>query len=193
MKIIVGLGNYKKKYFKTKHNVGHWTVEALAKEMGLKWKNMKNYQRAEGEISGEKVILIKPASFMNVSGPVVKKVLAKNNLTAKDMILVFDDVNVDVGNLRVRIDGSSGGHNGVKSVIESIVLKDFIRIRIGVGPKPEVGKKDNNIDDDDLAGFVLSKFKKTDEKKVKEVVDKAVEYMLSSIGQKEFEQVTIHI
>jgi len=193
MKVIVGLGNFKRKYSKTKHNVGFWFVDSLAENINAKWKNLKDYQRAEGEIGGEAVALIKPMTFMNSSGPVVKKVLAKNNIFSQDLILAFDDVNLDVGTFRVRLDGSSGGHNGVKSVIENIAEDNFVRVRIGIGPKPEDNAKHNPINDDDLAGFVLSKFKQSDEKKVRQVVDKAVEFMLGSIGQKDFEQVTIHI
>lgn len=161
MRIIVGLGNPTLKYSKTRHNVGFETIDILSKKHKIKVK--KNQFKAligEGFINGEKVILVKPMTYMNNSGEAVKEIVDyyKVNLN-EELIVISDDLNLDVGVLRLRSKGSAGGHNGLKSIIKCVGTESFDRVRIGVGKVPA---------DRDVITHVLSRFGKDDRKIVKE-------------------------
>lgn len=161
MRIIVGLGNPTLKYSKTRHNVGFDTIDVLSKKHKIKVK--KNQFKAligEGFINDEKVILVKPMTYMNNSGEAVKEIVDYYKINpCEDLIVISDDLNLDVGVLRLRSKGSAGGHNGLKSIIKCIETESFHRVRIGVGKVPA---------NRDVITHVLTRFGKDDRKIVKE-------------------------
>ncbi len=138
MKIVVGLGNFGDKYAYTFHNMGFLSVECLADKLGLKFDRREcDTLIAVGYRNGEKILLAKPLTYMNLSGVAVKQLLAKYKVEPKDLIVLFDDVDIPKGNVRVRLKGSGGTHNGMRNIIEKIGTIEFPRVRIGIGPVPE--------------------------------------------------------
>ncbi len=150
MKLIIGLGNPGDKYRGTRHNMGFGVIEELADRWNIPVKNkeMKGLV-GKGIYRGEKVILVKPQTFMNNSGECVRPLVMYYGIAAEDIIVVYDDVNLEPGHIRIRAKGSAGGHNGMKSIIAHLGTEEFARVRIGVGEKPEHF---------DLADWVLSRF-----------------------------------
>jgi len=171
MKLIIGLGNPGKKYQGSKHNIGFEAVDEVAFQMGIVFKKSKfEAVYAEGRIGTEKIILIKPQTYMNLSGRSVRPWLDYYNLTEEDMVVIYDDMDLPPGKIRLRQKGSSGGHNGMKSIIQHLGTKEFNRIKVGVG-RPQGGQ--------DVISNVLSGFAKEDEDAVKESiksVSDAIEY-----------------
>ena len=155
MKVIVGLGNPGREYAATRHNVGWWLIDHLADVWRFDgWKKDGESQVANGIVTGVKVRLVKPQTFMNLSGQALRTYVRRPFWSAaKDLLVVVDEVQLPVGRIRVRARGSAGGHNGLKSVEHSLGTRDYARLRIGVGPSDErkgIYK--------DLADFVLSPF-----------------------------------
>ena len=155
MKVIVGLGNPGREYAATRHNVGWWLIDHLADVWRFDgWKKDGESQVANGIVTGVKVRLVKPQTFMNLSGQALRTYVSRPFWSAaKDLLVVVDEVQLPVGRTRVRARGSAGGHNGLKSVEHSLGTRDYARLRIGVGPSDErkgIYK--------DLADFVLSPF-----------------------------------
>lgn len=138
MKVIVGLGNPGKQYEETRHNAGFMVVERLARSMGVVGKHESRFEAmvGEGRLGTEKVLLVEPLTFMNLSGRAVQKVLHFYKLTPDDLVVVFDDFAIALGQVRVRTTGSAGGHNGISSIIQSLNTQNFPRVRVGVGPLP---------------------------------------------------------
>ena len=149
MKIVAGLGNPGAQYANTPHSVGFETLDALAAAAGVVWEAKRQFRclMATVLVAGERVLLVKPQTFMNLSGESVAPVVRYHNATAADLLVVHDDIDLPLGRLRVRKGGSCGGHNGVRSVIERLGTQDFARLKLGVG-------KDRS----DVVGFVLGKF-----------------------------------
>lgn len=140
MKLIVGLGNPGKKYEGTRHNAGFVAVDFLNdhyKLDGFRKADKHKCDMAEGIIGEEKVILIKPQTYMNLSGQSVRSVVQFYKIPMEDVIVIYDDVDLPSGNLRVRSNGSAGGHNGMKSLMQELGTEDFIRIRLGIAPLEE--------------------------------------------------------
>lgn len=162
--VIVGLGNPGLKYKKTRHNVGFMFIDEVAKSNQVTFSLNKNLQCeiAEIYINKEKHFLIKPTTFMNLSGDSVYKVLNYYNIDKDDLIVIYDDMDLNVGQIRIRKNGSAGGHNGMKSIINNLNSQDFKRIRIGIG-KPEY----NSID------FVLGQFSKNEEEMIRKAIELA--------------------
>ena len=132
MQIIIGLGNPGSRYEDTWHNLGFAAVDAFAEKFGLTFKAGKGkYFAASGFINSEKVILVKPTTYMNLSGIAVAEVINYFEADPEDIIVVFDDVNIPLGTLRIRKSGTAGGHNGIKSIINSLDTYEFPRLRIG--------------------------------------------------------------
>lgn len=155
MKLIVGLGNPTGKYDKTRHNVGFEVIDYLVNQYGIALDTLKHKgMYGKGIIEGKSVILLKPMTFMNLSGESVSKVANYYKIPAEDIIVIYDDINLDVGRIRIRKKGSAGGHNGIKNIIAHLGTQEFPRVRIGVGMKP------GNMD---LADYVLSRFSKDEE------------------------------
>ena len=163
MYIIVGLGNPKTEYKNTRHNMGFDVIDVLADKEGINM-DIKKHKAicGKGMISGKKVILAQPQTFMNLSGLSVAELVNYYKADPeKELIVIYDDIDLNPGQIRIRKQGSAGGHNGMKSVIGGIGTQDFSRIRVGVGAKPK---------EYDLADYVLGHF--TNEER--EVIDKAI-------------------
>ena len=138
MKLLVGLGNPGAQYANTRHNAGFMVLERLAAEWGQGFKPESKLQSlvAEARVDGEKVILAMPQTYMNLSGQAVARLLHWYKLTPKDMIVVYDDFAIPLGAVRVRPEGSAGGHNGISSIIQHTGGPKFDRVRVGIGPVP---------------------------------------------------------
>ena len=160
--IIVGLGNPGKKYENTHHNVGFMCIDALADKMGIKF-NKKGCSAEYGftSINGEMIVLAKPQTYMNLSGEAVKSLMAYFKEDAKNVVIIFDDIEIPLGAIRVRKDGSGGTHNGMKNIILEVGTKEIPRIRIGLGVDKTI----------DLKDYVLSPISKAD----MEIVDASIE------------------
>lgn len=152
MYIVVGLGNPGKQYDKTRHNVGFNVIDILAKEYDISVTKIKHKALiGEGRIGSEKVLLVKPQTYMNLSGETLIDIYQYYKVDLSNIIVVYDDIDLDVGKLRIRKKGSGGTHNGMRSITKCLGSTDFPRVRVGVS-KPRPGQ--------DLADFVLSKFRK---------------------------------
>lgn len=150
MFLIVGLGNPGKEYEDTRHNIGFKVVDNIAKEYNIQINRQKfKGIYGEGFINGEKVILLKPTTYMNLSGESVREVVNFYNIENDEILIIYDDISLDVGKLRIREKGSAGGHNGIKSIIAHLGSEVFSRIKIGVGQP-----------NSDLVKHVLGKFSK---------------------------------
>ncbi len=156
--LIAGLGNPGREYAGTRHNVGFEILNKLAFDHKLEWRKMK-FRSAitEGTICGRQVYLIKPHTFMNLSGEAVSEFLRFYEIPSAQLIVAYDDTDIALGSIRVRVRGSAGGHNGIKNIIQHVPAADFIRIRTGIGKKPPQY---------DLADFVLSKFHNTEHEEI---------------------------
>lgn len=155
--LIVGLGNPGKKYERTRHNCGFMAMEYLAKQLNCKVDKGK-FQGlyGQGVYNGQKILLLMPQTYMNLSGRSVLQLSAYFNIPPQRIIVMFDDISLPVGRLRIRPDGSAGGHNGIKSIIQELGSQEFPRVKIGVGAKPHP--------EQDLADWVLSSFSTAEEK-----------------------------
>ena len=178
--IIVGLGNPGSQYDRTRHNVGFRVLDRLADSLGVKI-NRSRFKAltATAQIGGEKVLLLKPQTFMNASGLSVEPAAAFYKVPAERVLVIFDDVSLPVGKIRIRAEGSAGGHNGLKSLISALGKQTFPRIKVGVGEKPHP--------DYDLADWVLGKFTAKEEKDLAPAVEhaaEAVEYFLKQGAEK---------
>jgi len=160
MHIIIGLGNPTDKYQATRHNVGWDAITRIADDYKISLDSKRHKAiSGKGYIEGEKVILAQPITYMNLSGESVRALLDFYKVTPEDIIVIYDDVSLDVGQLRIRVKGSAGGHNGMKSIIKHLGTNEFTRIKIGVGDKP-MGW--------DLADYVLSKFQGEEQVTIRE-------------------------
>ena len=151
MKLVVGLGNPGRKYEHTRHNVGFAVLDELARRAGVAFRRSWRFPAdlAEVTLGGRRVLLVKPRTFMNRSGEAVGPLARKKGAAPDEVLVVVDDVELDCGRLRLRRDGRAGGHNGLKSLVESLGSEAFPRVRVGVGRAEEGG---------DLADHVLSRF-----------------------------------
>ena len=166
MKAIIGLGNPGMKYAGTRHNIGFDAVTAIADKYNLSINNKKfKGVYADGHIAGEKVLLVQPQTFMNLSGECVREVADFYKLNPDEIIIICDDINLDVGRLRIRKKGSAGGHNGLKNIRAHLGTEEFPRIRVGVGEKTEGW---------DLADYVLARFDKDSEPVIREALANVV-------------------
>ena len=165
MKIIVGLGNPGAQYANTPHSVGFEAVDAIAAEIGAAWelKRQFNCMMAKGTFAGMQVMLVKPQTYMNLSGDSVAPVVKYHNATAADLLVIQDDIDLPVGRMRVRKNGSCGGHNGIRNIIERLGTQDFTRLKLGVGK-----------DKTDVIAHVLGKFDPVTRKTMDLVVVEAV-------------------
>ena len=167
MKIIAGLGNPTKQYEGTRHNVGFSVIYRLADKYNIKM-NIARHKAliGTGVIAGEKVMLVMPQTYMNLSGEAVGEIMRYYKAEPSDLIITYDDIDLDVGKLRIRAKGSAGGHNGMKSIIAHVGSEEFDRVRVGIGHKPP---------EFDLADYVLSRFGKDELPLIRDAVDKAAD------------------
>ena len=169
MKIIAGLGNPGGEYAATKHNVGFMLIDALADKLGTEnWKKDFEAEIAEARIGTEKVLLVKPQTYMNDSGRSLGPLLSYYKLAPEDLIVAHDDMDIPAGTIRIRRKGSSGGHNGIKSILAHVGDENFPRVRIGIG-RPPVGWT--------VIHHVLAPFSEEDAKKIGEAID----YLLPAV------------
>ena len=158
MRLIVGLGNPGEKYEHTRHNAGFDALTILADQLGVKTAKLKgNSLLMEGFAGGEKVLLCKPQTFMNLSGNAVRQLMDFYKLSPDQLLILYDDIDIPQGWLRIRRGGSAGTHNGMRSVIASLGLEDFARVRIGVGANPPGY---------DLVDWVLSHYNTPEERQI---------------------------
>ena len=136
MKIFVGLGNPGLQYRYNRHNIGFLCLNYIGEKENFSFQSKSLYEISENKINSEKVLLVKPQTFMNLSGEALSALLHFYKASLDDVYVIYDDINLNVGVLRIREKGSSGGHNGLKSIINSVGSEDFTRIRVGVGPLP---------------------------------------------------------
>jgi PTH1 family peptidyl-tRNA hydrolase len=172
--IIVGLGNPGSKYWNTRHNVGYAALDALAEQLHTKVDRVK-FQGllGQGTIDGHKVVLLKPTTYMNLSGQSVQAAARFYKVPPEHILVLSDDISLEPGRLRVRKSGSAGGHNGLKSIISCIGSQEFPRIKIGVGAKPHP--------DYDLADWVLGTFPLTEREAMDQVYQRAAEAAVTLI------------
>lgn len=171
MYIIAGLGNPGKEYTGTRHNVGYEALDCLAEKHNVKLNKLKfNSVYGETTINGEKVMLVKPVTYMNRSGIAIDEIMKFYKIPAENLIVIYDDIDIPVGTLRIRPNGSPGTHNGMKSIIQHVGT-NFPRIRIGIGRNPQM----------DLADYVLQRFSKDDAEKIKPIMEKAIEAAIEII------------
>ena len=165
MKIVVGLGNPGAQYANTPHSVGFEAVDAIAAEIGTVWEEKRTFKclLAKGTFAGLPVMLVKPQTFMNLSGESVAPVVKYHNATAADLLVIQDDIDLPVGRMRVRKNGSCGGHNGIRNIIERLGTQDFARLKLGVGK-----------DRANVIAHVLGKFDPVTRKTMDVVVAEAV-------------------
>lgn len=173
MKLIVGLGNPGAAYAHTRHNVGFDVVDELARRMGSDFRRSWRFpvETAEGSLGNERVLLVKSRTFMNRSGEAVGSLARKKGAKPADVIVVVDDLDLPVGRLRLRIAGSSGGHNGLKSLIEHLGSGDFPRVRIGIGHGAQR----------DTVEHVLGRFAPDEQPLVKEAIARAADAVVAAL------------
>ena len=168
--LIVGLGNPGKNYEFTRHNAGFLTLDHIASELDTEINNLKNNALvADGVINNHRCLLVKPQTFMNNSGTAVRDIAKFYKIPPEKIVVIFDDISLPCGKLRIRRKGTDGGHNGIKSIIYHLNSDQFPRIKIGVGAKPNP--------EYDLADWVLSKFGKDDTEQLKAAITKATEVL----------------
>lgn len=168
--LIVGLGNPGKNYEFTRHNAGFLTLDHIASELDTEINNLKNNALvADVVINNHRCLLVKPQTFMNNSGTAVRDIAKFYKIPPENIIVIFDDISLPCGKLRIRRKGTDGGHNGIKSIIYHLNSDQFPRIKIGVGAKPNP--------EYDLADWVLSKFGKDDTEQLKAAITKATEVL----------------
>lgn len=160
MKLIVGLGNPGREYENTRHNIGFIFIDKLAESLGLSIKKEKfNGLYVETIINGEKVLLLKPLSYMNLSGEVVIKYVNFFKIRIEDILIINDDLDMDFGRIRLKASGSSGGHNGLRNIENHLNTKNFKRLKFGIANNKEVDTKD----------YVLGKFSKEEMEKISDL------------------------
>lgn len=175
MYIIVGLGNPGKQYEHTRHNVGFEVIDILADQIGICIEEKKHKALCgRGILEGQKVVLVKPQTFMNLSGESVRAIFDFYKVESKDIIIVYDDVSLEPGQLRIRGKGSAGGHNGIKNIIAHLGTQEFPRVKVGVGEKPK-GM--------DLADYVLSRFSKEEQDTMEEAFHEAANAVTMMVKQ----------
>ena len=167
MKLVVGLGNPGEEYVGTRHNVGFEVLEILARRNAAPLAHDRRLAArvGRGTVGGEPTLLVQPMSFMNLSGPVVARIVRERELSLADVLVIVDDYHLPVAALRLREKGSAGGHNGLKSLIASLGTDEFPRVRIGIGEAPPSGAVD----------FVLTRFKPSEKGAMRDAVEKAAD------------------
>lgn len=163
MKLIAGLGNIGEKYCFTRHNAGFMVLDKWALDEGLSFKEDKKLKSFIAK--SRDIIFVKPTTFMNLSGEAVRAVMDYYKIDVKDVLIIYDDISLDLGKIRFRANGSDGGHNGIKSIIQHVGTKNFDRLKIGIGPQPNIPSEN----------FVLANFPKDKLDDLKEVLKRAID------------------
>lgn len=165
MHLLVGLGNPGNEYANTRHNVGFRVVNYLSKQTGIRLDQIRHKSRlGKGSFEQEEIILARPRTYMNLSGEAVSSLVGGFNLSLSRLLVIYDDIDLDLGQIRIRRRGSSGGHKGIASIIDAVGSDKFARLRIGIGPLKE------GIT---LTDYVLGEFENEEEKKLEEAIKRA--------------------
>lgn len=166
MKLIVGLGNFENKYLLTRHNIGFMMADFFANSHNQSFRPDKKLKSliTKFKLDGEDIVVIKPLTYMNLSGEAVVAVMNFYKIGVKDIIIIYDDITIDLGKTRFRSSGSDGGHNGIKSIIQHLGTKTFDRLKLGIGPQPNIPSE----------AYVLQNFSKEELELVKEVIKKPI-------------------
>jgi len=173
MKLIVGLGNPGKNYAHNRHNIGFRCLNYFARLHSIRFERRQCQSRVGfGEVGGEKLLLAKPRTFVNVSGKAVGCLASKYGVHLNDLLVIYDDLDLPLGKIRLRRSGGSGGHKGMKSIISTLRSEDFSRIRVGIG-RPKVEELSNN--EDVVVNYVLSNFTPQEERLIKPVIARVAE------------------
>lgn len=183
MKAVIGLGNPGMKYDRTKHNVGFMLLDIILKDLNLSYRNDFRGKFTEGRLGENKILFLKPYTYMNLSGYAVAELVDYYKLLPEDVIVLHDDMDLPLGRIRLRAKGSSGGHNGLKSIITELGTQEFWRLKIGVG-RPE--------QEEDVVGHVLSSFNKEEAKIVQDVMDRARKAILLWLENNQDEAMNIY-
>jgi PTH1 family peptidyl-tRNA hydrolase len=173
MWIVAGLGNPGKRYSRTRHNIGFMVVEEIASRHRINLKDKEGYRIGKGIIEGHDILLIEPLLYMNMSGLVIKNILRKFNISPQNLLLIHDDLDMEIGRLRIKKTGSSGGHKGVESIIQSIDSRDFVRLKIGISREEGISSED----------YVLSRFKRNEIPTVKDIIQKTADAVSSIVSE----------
>jgi PTH1 family peptidyl-tRNA hydrolase len=168
--MVVGLGNPGLQYEFSRHNIGFRIIDNLALNIETEFKRVKSYDSlvSRGKLMNHKLILVKPQTYMNLSGKSVSKIVSYYRISFQDLLIVYDDLNLELGQIRIRKRGSAGGHKGVESIIQYLNSEDIPRLRIGIG-KPSIN---SNFD---YASYVLSNFNNNEKDKISEVIQLSTE------------------
>lgn len=173
--VVVGLGNPGPKYAETRHNVGFWCIDMLAKQHRTKLERKHRTSiLGEDEIEGQRVILVKPRTFVNRSGQAVEYLMTRYGVPIEKVLIIHDDINLPVGKLRLRPSGSAGGHNGLRSIIEITGSQDFPRLRVGVGRPP---------DGDDQIGHVIGEMSPQEREATNDALERVVKAISSLLTE----------
>ena len=169
MKLIVGLGNPGLEYALSPHNLGFMAVDRLAEGCGAKVaKREAQSLTGKGTLAGQAVLLAKPQTYMNLSGAAVARLLARYSIEPEEMVVLFDDLDLPLGMIRIRRQGTAGGHNGMKSIIGAIQADEFVRVRMGIQP-------DSNSPLEEATPYLLGKFRRREWEAVSDLLDQAVD------------------
>jgi len=168
MKLIVGLGNPGRTYAHNRHNAGFWCLNYFARLHSIRFDHRQCRARVgTGELGGEQLLLAKPGTFVNLSGNSVAGLVHKHNIPLSNLLVIYDDLDLPLGKIRLRQSGSSGGHKGMNSIISTLGSEDFPRIRVGIG-RPQV--EEQSISEDAIVNYVLSDFSPQEEAIIKPVI-----------------------
>ena len=180
MYLVVGLGNPEKKYFNTFHNMGFMVVDRLEEKLNVAFtKGECRAVCAHAKINGEKVIIAKPVTYMNLSGEAVQELCHKYKIEKGKLIVVYDDIDVGIGKLRIRVNGSAGTHNGMKNIVQMLSTEDFPRVRVGIGKETPMA----------LMDYVLSEVSDDDHKALDPILDQAAASLYDFVHGEPIDQV----
>lgn len=181
MTLVVGLGNPGRRYERSRHNLGFLCVNRLANRYGIKLnKSQAKARTGSGTIEGHRVLLARPQTYMNLSGQSVVLLLAKFHVNPEDLIVIYDDLDLPRGRIRVRFGGGSGGHNGIKSILAETGNSSFYRVRVGIGHPPACMDK-NTTGEDTMIKYVLSNFSGEEKPVIEKSIPLAADAVVSLI------------
>ncbi len=176
MRLIIGLGNPGEQYANSRHNVGFMVIEMLAATFPISRLSPNNWSHLfQANVQGQPVLLVQPQTYMNRSGIAVEEVLHQYQTSPEDMIVIYDDLDLDVGRLRIRTHGGHGGHKGAKSIIEHLETNEFARIRIGIGRPSSQESQQGQFVRDSVVDYVLQPFQQDEQPIINEVMKRAVD------------------
>ncbi|MFC1703229.1 aminoacyl-tRNA hydrolase [Candidatus Omnitrophota bacterium] len=177
LKAIVGLGNPGKKYQYNRHNIGYRVVRSIAAKNAVRFKKSLFFSSllAHSALEESALLLVLPTTYMNLSGRAVARILKTKKISAEDVLVVCDDIDLEFGKIRLRLSGSDGGHRGLASIINSLHTREFARLKIGIG-RPE--------SKDDVKEYVLTDFKKSEEQDIEEIIEEAETHLFSWLSKR---------